>query len=55
MIYIYQIIVKLLIDFIILDTQKYIIDIKQIDFAERIFHFDLFNFKFFTYIYTSEW
>lgn len=46
---IYQIIAKL-IDFIILDIQKYVIDIKQIDFAERIFHFDLFNFKFFTYI-----
>lgn len=33
LIHIYQIIVKLLIDFIIFDIQKYDIDIKQIDFA----------------------
>lgn len=33
LIYIYQIIVKLLIDFIIFDIQKYDIDIKRIDFA----------------------
>lgn len=33
LIHIYQIIVKLLIDFIIFDIQKYDIDIKWIDFA----------------------
>lgn len=42
MIYIYQIIVKLLIDFIILDTQKYDVDIKQIDLADVMY----FSFRF---------
>lgn len=50
-IYIYQIIVKLLIDFIIFDIQKYDIDIKRIDFAYYILFISIYLILNFLVIY----
>lgn len=51
LIHIYQIIVKLLIDFIIFDIQKYDIDIKRIDFAYYILFISIYLILNFLVIY----